>query len=283
MADKKNKKRGFLSYGGFDTDYSGSNEFEAESGSGTPVQPLSRKELKQLQKARRRKILIAVLAVILFCLLISRTPLFGISEIIVRDNIMFTDEEIIAASGMSPGDNIFRMSKRKIRKTVMQNNPYMVDVKVDRKLPDVLVMTVVENDPVLALPCGEEFLILDKDGLAVEMRDSQLTATLLTGMEVKSYSVGTAPDVSDKQSLKLILRMVNDVNEAGVFFRQVDIPNPLAIQAYVTETLSCYGTPEAIRENVEGLKALLYDLSLKGYPNGVIYMGDDGYATFSPS
>lgn len=283
MDENNKKKRGFLSFGGFDTDYSGNNEFAEESGSGTSAQPLSRKEKKRLLKSRRKKILLGLLGAVLFCILISRTPLFAVSEIIVKDNIMFTDEDIIASSGMAVGDNIFKMSKRKIRKTVMQNNPYMVNVKVDRKLPDVLVMTVEENDPVLAIPCGEQFLILDSEGLAVEMRDDTLTATLLTGIEIKSYSIGEPPDVSDKQSLKLILRMVNDVNQQGVFFRQVDIPSPLAIQAYVTESLSCYGSSEAIRENVEGLKALLYDLNLKGYPSGVIYMGDDGYATFSPS
>ena len=254
MADKKNKKRGFLSYGGFDTDYSGNNEFAEESGSVTPRRPLSKKELKQLQKVRRRKILLAAAGIVLICFLISRTPLFSITEIVVKDNVMFTDEEIIASSGMSVGDNIFRMSKRKMRKTIMQNNPYIVSVKVDRKLPDVLTLTVEENDPVLALPCGEQYLILDKDGLAVELRDSTLTATLLTGIDVKSYSIDAAPDVSDKQTLKLILRMVNDVNEAGVFFRQVDIPSPLAIQAYVTESLSCYGTPEAISSAISPVR-----------------------------
>lgn len=272
-----------ISFGGFDTDYSGNSEFEEEAGSGSSREPVSRKEKKRRRKLRKRYVLFAMLGVVLFCFLVSRTPLFAISEISVKDNVMFTDGEIIDASGMSVGDNIFKMSKGKIRRTIMQNNPYVVSVKVDRKLPDLLTITVEENDPVLALPCGEEYLILDKDGLVVESRDSWLTATLVTGIEVRSYSIGEAPDVSDKQSLKLILRMVNDVNEAGVYFRQVDMPSALAIQAYVTETLSCYGNAEDIRENIEGLKALLYDLNLKGYPDGVIYVGDDGYATFSPS
>ena len=283
MDDKRKRKKGFMSFGGFDTDYSREDDFAGEAKPAAPASFKTRKEQRQRRRRVRRYIFLGVLAAVLLGFLISRSPLFDIREIRVNDNVLFTDEQIAGASGLAEGDNIFSRRKGQIRKSIMENNPYIVSVDVDRKLPDILSLTVEENDPVLALPCGEQFLILDGHGMAVAMEDSQMMATLVTGIDVKSYVFGSAPEVSDKQTLKSILKMVNEVNKNGMYFRQVDIPNPLAIQAYVTENLSCYGDTDDIRNNLDGLKALIYDLDVREYTAGVIYVGDDGYATFSPS
>lgn len=283
MDDKRKRKKGFMSFGGFDTDYSREDDFAGEERPAPAFSVRTRKEQRHRRRRIRRYVALGVLAVILLGFLITRTPLFNIREIKVNDNVLFTDEQIKAAAEIAEGDNIFSKRKGQIRKTIMENNPYIVRVDIDRKLPDVLSLTVEENDPVLAIPCGEQFLILDAKGMAVAMEDTQLMATMVTGIEVKSYVIGSAPQVNDKQTLKSILKMVNDVNKNGMYFRQVDIPNPLAIQAYVTQTLSCYGDPDDIRSNLEGLKALIYDLDVREKTAGVIYVGDDGYATFSPA
>ena len=77
--------------------------------------------------------------------------------------------------------------------------------------------------------------------------------------------------------------LINKVNASGLFFKKLEVMSSLTVHGYVTDTLICSGAPDDITADLEGLKAVIYDLGQKGYTAGTINIGSDGYATFSPA
>lgn len=245
---------------------------------------------KKIDKRKIRNRVVAVLA-ILFLLtgaaaglyMFFTSTIFAISEITVNNNAMKSDKELIRESGVKIGQNIFSYKDSEIKKAILKNNPYITDVTITRQLPNRFVITVEEHTPVAAVKYKGQFLILDADGIVSGVEDTQLTATRITGIQVQNYKKGSRPVVQNSSKLKNALKLISKVNDSGLFFKKLDVSSSLIVRGYITDTLECAGEAEDIINNLEGIKAVIYDLSQKNTMSGTITVGSDGYATFSPS
>ena len=77
-------------------------------------------------------------------LTVGATVFFQVETIAVVGSSRYTSEEVIAASGVAVGDNLFRMSKTQVSQRIRQQLPYIGDVSVQRGLPSTLTFTVKE-------------------------------------------------------------------------------------------------------------------------------------------
>ena len=80
-------------------------------------------------------------------------PLFkllcaGAETVAVTGNSRYSQEEIIKATGIQTGDNLFRMNKYQIAHQVLQGLPYVEELTIRRALPSTIVITVKEWDAV---------------------------------------------------------------------------------------------------------------------------------------
>ena len=76
------------------------------------------------------------------------TVFFQVETIAVTGNSRYTQEEIISASGVEVGDNLFRMSKKQISEQILHQLPYVESVSILRGLPSTLTFQVTEWDAV---------------------------------------------------------------------------------------------------------------------------------------
>lgn len=137
------------------------------------------------KKKRRKKKIKFVFFSLLFILMmltlgiLSVTVFFNAEEIIVEGNTRYTVEEILEQGELSVGQNLFRLDKfETIEK--MKEFPYIKDVEIDRKLPNTLVVKIIENQPVVwvrapggAALLNEEYRVLEllevsEDAMPVE-------------------------------------------------------------------------------------------------------------------
>ncbi len=88
------------------------------------------------------------------------------------------------------------------------------------------------------------------------------------------------PGLSDGCDLSALLSMLEKVNDAGFYFKRVEMVTSTSVRASITDTLLCQGDCVDIAENVESIKAAVYDLGQRGVSRGVIYVSGDGYAAF---
>lgn len=88
--------------------------------------------------------LVALVAALTF----GATVFFQVEAIAVTGNNRYTQEEIIAASGVQVGDNLFRMSKKQISEQILHQLPYVESVSILRGLPSTITFQVTEWDAV---------------------------------------------------------------------------------------------------------------------------------------
>lgn len=91
--------------------------------------------------------LLCALAVVI-ALTIGATVFFQVETIAVTGNSRYTQQEVIDASGIQIGDNLYRMNKYQIGDQVLRQLPYVEKILIRRSLPSTIVITVSEWDAV---------------------------------------------------------------------------------------------------------------------------------------
>lgn len=84
------------------------------------------------------------LAALAAAVVFGATVFFQVETIAVSGNNRYTQEEIITASGVQIGDNLFRMNKGEIAQRIRESLPYVGAATVQRRLPSTLVIQVEE-------------------------------------------------------------------------------------------------------------------------------------------
>lgn len=75
---------------------------------------------------------------------LGATVFFQVETIAVVGNSRYTAQEVIDASGVQIGDNLFQMNKNQISQQILQRLPYVGEVSPQRGLPSTLTIQVTE-------------------------------------------------------------------------------------------------------------------------------------------
>ena len=75
---------------------------------------------------------------------LGATVFFQVETIAVVGNSRYSAQEVIDASGVQIGDNLFQMNKNQISQRILQQLPYIGEVSPQRGLPSTLTIQVTE-------------------------------------------------------------------------------------------------------------------------------------------
>lgn len=272
-------------YTGYDTDYRDMYQLESETAEENNTEEESAAPPKKKKRRKKHYMLRIVLffAALTGMYFFLTSSLFSISDIEIKNNKLIEDEALIEEIGIKPGNNMFKWTEFRVKRA-LKGNPYIKAVDVNRKLPDKYVIAVEERIPTAAAAFDEGFVIMDSDGTVIDTADKTMSATLITGIEIKSYKKGKLAEFNDKAKFENILKLINKSNSSGLYFKKVVAEGETgdSVKTYVTDTMMCSGRTEDIIKSLEGIKAILYDLHEKGVERGLIKVDDSGYAAFSP-
>ncbi len=79
------------------------------------------------------------------------TVFFQVETVTVNGSVRYTPEEVVEASGIQIGDNLYRFNKNHISSRILQSLPYVEGVSINRKPPSTIVITVTEFDAIARL------------------------------------------------------------------------------------------------------------------------------------
>ena len=116
-------------------------------------------------KPRRRSSYSApvVFVLVVLGIIFVMSILFRVSDIQVVGNVHYTDEEIIRAIDIEPGDNLFFFNRFAAFARVYSKLPYIENGSVERQLPNKVIITVEETTALAYLELGEEQWTLDRN------------------------------------------------------------------------------------------------------------------------
>lgn len=139
---------------------------------------------KKRNRHRRRRGHFGVLYPLLSFLIIFAAILAGcvaffrVNQVTVVGNSRYTAEEVVEASGVKIGDNLFLINKPKTAKSILRRLPYIEKVAPVRRLPDTLELRVTETSAVAAVEVDGSWWLLDADGKLLEQGDAALRGTM---------------------------------------------------------------------------------------------------------
>jgi hypothetical protein len=138
------------------------------------LHPVTRRNLKKTQKklAVMRLVMIGLISAILIVgILLAVLPLFHVSEIVVEGNKTRSAEEIIAASGITVGDEIFAVisarGKGELQNKIFAACPNLKTVKISCGFSKVTI-TVTEMETVMYTSSGSDWYAFNTDLLVLE-------------------------------------------------------------------------------------------------------------------
>ena len=157
---------------------------------------------------------------ILAAILAGCVVFFKVEEVAVSGQSKYTAEEIIQASGIERGDNLFLLNKVRVYRRILNSLPYVDQVSLRRGLPDTVVITVSECVPAFCLEWEGSWWILDGKGKLLEQTGQAGTQGLavVTGLTPILPTAGSALAVGEENTPKLdsLLALLSALSERGM-------------------------------------------------------------------
>ena len=171
--------------------------------------------------------LLCVVAVAV-ALTVGATVFFRVETVTVTGNQRYTQEEVIAASGIRAGDNLYALNKVRVSRNIRSSLPYIEKLSINRSLPNAILITVTEWEAVAriavpdqdqitaaqqaaagdssqlpALEAAREPWLISKNGKLLEPAPADSDVLLVTGLTPIAPQAGSFLEVPESETVRL--------------------------------------------------------------------------------
>lgn len=181
---------------------------------------------RRSRRNRRRRrgrfaFLYRLLCFVLICAAIvgALVLFFKVDTISVSGNDRYSRETILAASGVSEGDNLFLLNKYDAAARITEALPYVESVRLSRKLPGTLCIDIVEcSDPAGIQQDGHCWLISPEGKLVDSPAEAPNGCPMVVGLSLTDPQVGSLAAVPEEQSgdLARLLELLRQLRSKGM-------------------------------------------------------------------
>lgn len=125
--------------------------------------------------------------VIVAAIVAAVTLFFRMDHIVITGNTRYTEEQVLEASGLHEGENLYAMNKFTVKERIFAALPYVEELAINRKLPDTLLIELRECAPAAGIAVGGEVWLISLDGKYLEETAAvPAGAPLVTGAEAET-------------------------------------------------------------------------------------------------
>ena len=243
----------------------------------------------EYKKPRKRTVSGAILtfAVVVIAIVFLMSVFLRISDISVKGNEHYTDEEIIKAIDIEQGDNLFFFDRFAAISRVFAKLPYVEEVSLERQLPNKVIITVQECKALAYIAVGDENWTIDRSCKVLgKATDDELGALIrVEGLDPGTLLIGerlTSADGSGE-----IIDFISDVlyqiqaRNLAEHILSLDFSDSLgASMQYGTRFTVIIGGKSEVNHKFAMLESVLEQL--KEGDGGVINVSDGSTAHFIP-
>jgi len=172
------------------------------------MQKQQKKKKKRAVRIRRAILVMLLLTIALVCFCLF-APFFNITSIEVEGNVQVTSEEILDRVNLVTGTNIFKINKNSIREG-LRTLAYLDTVKVSRRLPSTVKISVTECYAELLAPYTSGYLLLDSKGKVLEQISDSSGWDLpeLLGVSIEKAEISEKISVQDGVKFDIIFNCI---------------------------------------------------------------------------
>ncbi|GAA0100066.1 hypothetical protein UT300012_07800 [Paraclostridium bifermentans] len=238
----------------------------------------------KLNKRGKFAIYAFILLVILFIYICISSSIFELKQIDVDGNSKITKSDIIKIGDIETGKNIFKYNLNDVEKKLLVN-PYIKYVKVSRKFPDKLVITIKENSEYAIIKEGASYIYIGENGLVLSEQKviKNKNIPLVSGIEIKNKKLNTKIKINSDKSNDIILAIDTlKKNNMSRKIENIEINKNKMYMKTDDNTNIVLKIDEDIEYNINRLKAILVDLKSNNKKGGNIDLTSKEQAIYSP-
>lgn len=263
----------------------GEEEKPAEQSEAPAKSPKKAKKRKKVKRRKRRGgsrllgfLIFAALCVGLYYFAIS--DFFTITDIQVSGNKFYTGAQVHRLSGLKTGYNLFTTDLGEAKEKLLED-PYIRLASIKRVLPGTLSIEIEERTEYAAVPYGEQYILIDNEGLVLRLSDNKPVLPLLEGMIITDMTPGQPLAVEQAYLLTDTLQMISVMEENDLYFKKINF-SLVIVKAYIYDDYYIEGTPEHITDNMKRIHQLIEEHYKQGIIRGVIRVSKGNYMAFDP-
>lgn len=236
------------------------------------------KKETRVQKKHRRRLLIirlflVVLAITAMTVYALRSSFFKIDQIEVSTGNKVSEEDILGSALISKDDNIILLRKKAIVDR-LESIPYVKSASIKKKLPDKVVIEILEREPYLQFENGYSFAIIDAEGVLLENSILKYQDIgLAKGIEWEYISDGES--ITDKAQGISIADLLNDQDVISMVakIKVLDLEDTSNIKFNLFNGIAVeFGPMNNVKYKLKVLEEILKDVDKKNIPTKMILM-----------
>ena len=200
---------------------------------------------KLILKRRKKKLLRRWMLFMIFMLSVTigicvRLKVFDVRYIVVKGQNFVSEGEIVRLSNVKIDSNIFYINS-KVCEANVKNNPYILDVKIDKILPNTVDIEIHERTAKFYVSQDNVNYVIDAKGILLQKIGKVDLSKLikLEGFNLTNSKLGEIIPGSDYRTLKVLqdIYALAGSNVSSYKMDNVDLSNLLNINVYYGKML----------------------------------------------
>ncbi len=162
----------------------------------------------------------ATLALVVAAVVMALILFFRVETIRVEGEDHYSEQEILQASGLKRGDNMYLLNKAKAADRVTGTLPYVRNVRIYRELPSTIIVEVRESPVAGILITADGDWVLNAEGKIMETRDpgTEYESAVIDGVRLRDPVVGRKAETNEDESYRFdeMLRLLQELETKGL-------------------------------------------------------------------
>jgi len=204
---------------------------------------------------------VAILAFLVFLMVgVLLSPIFRITQIDIIGNNAISREDILAASQLAIGDNIFAFGASGAVGRIIDSSPYIRAAAIGRDLPGNITIQVQERVATanIRLASGNTYLLIDDTGMVLASSPQAVHhLPRITGLHFTSFSIGQYLQLDNTAVFNDILLLSRIFTIYDFFPDMVDFSNPRDIVMFKGPFDIAFGNMEDAQRKVRYLESIV--------------------------
>lgn len=219
---------------------------------------------------------IIILVVAVVAVVLISWDKFTVREIEINGIEKVNYLEVIHLSKIEYMSNIFTIDLKEVESNIEQN-PILDVIDTKRNLPDTIIITVVEREPIAAIKTGDKYIVIDKDLTVLGIHETSSTPdkSEIVGTAVSSYLLGEEVVLQKEihtKKLKMLLTAIEDTDTEALIDR-IDLSFTENIKLYSNAGYEIQiGSTDNIENKCLWIKTMIPKLLEEGRQGGTLYI-----------
>lgn len=222
------------------------------------------KRNQRKKKIRKRRLIVfsvfmlLVCAVVLFVLL--KTKLFPVKNISASGSALYTAEQIVEASGIDGKTPIFGISEKKTEENIIKMLPFIESVKIKRKFPDSVQITVTDAKEYFAFRTDGGYAITNKNTRVLNISQTEelpegVIEVIADGLKFKTAKNVEFKNDTQKELFEILTSYPEDKN---MKLNSVDITDTVQLKIRIEDRFDVnLGNRENLKNKIDHLAGMI--------------------------